>query len=75
MVVLPVVLVPVFMTPVSEDPVVMLPVVLELLQVPSAFVLNMISPTLAKTTSPNTFFCSIIFVYIIKLFLPRVEFI
>jgi hypothetical protein len=52
--------------PVKDDPEVTSPVREELLPVPSAFTPNIMSHTLAKTINPNTFFCLIIFVYIIK---------
>lgn len=65
----PVFVVQVVVSPVKEVHVVEFPVPVDVLPVPSAFVLNIISPKLAKTTSPKTFFCSIIFVYIIKFIL------
>jgi len=74
-VVFQVVTVQLLFSPVRELPVVLSPVSEELLPVVSAFAPNIISPKLAKISNPSTFFCLIIFVYIIKSFLHRVDFI
>lgn len=59
--------------PVSVFPVVRFPVSGAVFQVPSADTPKINTPKLAKITNHTSFFCCIIFVYIIKLFSPKVE--